>query len=177
MSINIKQILSITLIAFFLFLAFASGDETPVSTKDVETNKIVSVDSILQTDYFEIKVNKVSIRKSVQTGNLFANIKSQPGVKFLVFNITFKNIDTESRMFEEGEVLINYNGKDYVFDKSESLLIDGWGAFLEQLNPLTSKKTNLVFKIPEEIEGKIYWKPGRNSSGKMFLLKEIKAKK
>ena len=172
-----KNILSIAIIGIFVFFAFASGDEETTATAEITADKIVSTDNVMTTNYFEIQVNKVSVKKSVITGNQFANIKQQAGNKFLIFNITFKNIDNESRMFEEGEVVINYNGKDYRFDKSETVMADGWGTFLDQINPLTSKSTNLVFKIPDEIQGKVYWKPGRNSAGKMFLLKEIEAKK
>jgi len=63
-------------------------------------------------------------------------------------------------MLMDGSVWINYNGKDYEFDKSESIMAEGWGLFLDQINPLISKTTNLVYKIPAEIKGDIYWQPG-----------------
>lgn len=172
-----KNILSIAIVGIFVFFAFASGDEETTETAEITADKIISTDYVLTTDYFDVQVNEVSIKQSVLTGNEFANIKQEAGNKFLIFNITFKNIDNESRMFEEGEVVINYNAKDYRFDKSETVMADGWGTFLDQINPLTSKTTNIVYKIPEEIQGKVYWKPGRNSDGKMFLLTEIEAKK
>lgn len=171
----LKNLLSIFVIGIFVFFAFASGDGEDTATSETAANKIIPLDSVLTTEYFEIQVNKVSIKKSVITGNQYANIKQEQGNKFLIFNITFKNIDDESRTFYEGEIIIDYKGKDYRFDKSETVLADGWGTFLDQINPLTTKTTNLVFKIPDEINGKIYWEPGRNSKGKMFLLKEIEA--
>ena len=63
-------------------------------------------------------------------------------------------------MLMDGSVWINYNGKDYEFDKSESIMAEGWGLVLDQINPLISKTTNLVYKIPAEIKGDIYWQPG-----------------
>ncbi len=171
---RIKQLVSIIVISVFIFLAYASGEDgAGTSTSETPQDKIVKVGEILTTNHFEVQVNKVSIKDRVSTGNEFANIASEEGNQFLIFNITFKNIDNESRTFFEGEVIINSGGTDYKFDKSEMVMLDGWGSFLDQLNPLTSKSTNLVFKIPTEIKGDVYWKPGRNSAGKMFLLTNI----
>ena len=119
-------------------------------------------------------MNKVGIQKSVNTGNEFANLKAEPGNKYLVMNTTFKNTDSESRMLMDGEILINYNGKDYTFDKSETVMLEGWGLLLDQINPLTSKTTNIVYKIPEELKGVAYYKPGRAGSNDIIELGNIK---
>ena len=91
--------------------------------------------------------------------------------------VTFKNTDKESRMLEDGIVLINYNGQEYKFDKSETIMADGWGLFLDQLNPMISKTTNLVYKIPAEISGQAYYMPGRNSDDVKFSLGELSTTK
>ena len=75
-------------------------------------------------------------------------------------------------MLMDGVVIINYNGKDYNFDKSETVMADGWGLLLDQINPLTTKTTKLVYKIPAEITGNATYKPGRGSSE--FYLGTIK---
>jgi len=90
-----------------------------------------------------------------------------------MINITFKNIDSESRLFSEGSVFIDYNNKVYEFDKTEAILADGWGSFFDQLNPLISKTTNLVYKLPSEIKGNAIWVPGRNYDEKKFFLGKI----
>lgn len=77
-------------------------------------------------------------------------------------------------MIMDGSVWINYNGKDYEFDKSETLMIEGWGTMLDQINPLTSKTTNLVYKIPAEITGTALWNPGRSDKDQVINLGEIK---
>ena len=170
----IKHLTSFLGTLAFLLIAFASGDaDTTTPTSEVSDENIVSVGESLTTDYFEIKVNKVTISDKVATGNQFSDVSAEPGNSFLIFNVTFKNIDGESRLFQEGEVMINYNNKDYRFDTSETIMAEGWGSFFDQINPLTSKTTNLVYKIPTEIKGPAYWKPGRNSKGKLFLLGNI----
>jgi hypothetical protein len=138
--------------------------------QQIEAPKGVTVGEVLKTDYFDIIVNKVRLEESVNTGNEFANLKSEQGNMYLIINASFKNTDTESRMLSEGSVFINYNGKNYEFDKSESIMLEGWGLFLDQLNPLTTKTTNLVYKIPAEIKGDAFWQPGRADSDQKILL-------
>lgn len=139
-----------------------------ISTEDVP--KGVAIGQVLHTEYFDITVNKVGLKDRVNTGNEFANLKPEQGNMFLIINATFKNVDKESRMLMDGSVWINYNGKDYEFDKSEVVMLEGWGLMLDQINPLTSKTTNLVYKIPAEIKGSAYWQPGRADEDQRILL-------
>lgn len=177
-----KNLASAIVLTFFVFIAFGSGDdktEKSTSTSSSETNESQPVNAkkigeTLPTEYFDVTVNKVEIQKSVNTGNEFANLKAEPGNKYLVMNTTFKNTDSESRMLMDGEILINYNGKDYTFDKSETVMLEGWGLLLDQINPLTSKTTNIVYKIPEELKGVAYYKPGRAGSNDIIELGNIK---
>lgn len=97
----------------------------------------------------------------------------EDGIHYLIINVTFKNTDDESRMLTDGEVLINYNGKEYKYDRSEMIALKGWGLMLDQINPLTSRTTNLVYKIPAEIVGKAYYRPGRASKNDLIELGEI----
>jgi hypothetical protein len=136
----------------------------------VEKQTGVKIGEILKTDYFDISVNKVDLTDRVDTGNEFSDLKPEEGNKYLIINTTFKNTDDESRMIIEGTIWINYNGKEYEFDKSESVMAEGYGALLEQINPLTSKTTNLVYKIPAEITGDTYWQPGRSNNDERIFL-------
>lgn len=85
-----------------------------------------------------------------------------------------KNTDTESRMILSGEVLINYNGKDYNFDHPEMIMMPGWQTGLEQINPLTHLVTAVVYKIPKELKGTAYYHPGRSEDGQIIEIGEIK---
>lgn len=148
----------------------SSSSSSEQTEQKTEAPKGVGVGEILHTDYFDITVNKVSLEDRVNTGNEFADLKPEQGNMYLVINASFKNTDKESRMLMDGSVWINYNGKDYEFDKSETVMLEGWGLLLDQINPLTTKTTNLVYKIPAEIKGNAYWQPGRADSDQKILL-------
>lgn len=148
-------------------LSSSSNEQTEQKT---EGSKSVRVGEVLHTDYFDITVNKVSLEDRVNTGNEFADLKAEQGNMYLIINATFKNTDQESRMLMDGSVWINYNGKDYEFDKSETVILEGWGLLLDQINPLTTKTTKLVYKIPAEIKGTAYWQPGRADKDQKILL-------
>ena len=148
-----------------------STDNSSSSTEQTaETPTGVKVGEVLKTDYFDITVNKAELQDRVSTGNEFSDLKPEDGNMYLIINATFKNTDSESRMLVDGSVWINYNGKDYEFDKSETIMAEGYGILLDQINPLTSKTTNLVYKIPAEVKGDAYWQPGRSDDDERILL-------
>jgi hypothetical protein len=148
-----------------------SSSSSSVQTEQkTEAPKGVGIGETLHTDYFDIIVNKVSLEDRVNTGNKFADLKPEQGNLYLIINVSFKNTDSESRMLMDGSVWIEYNGKNYQFDKAETIMLEGWGLLFDQINPLTTKTTNLVYKIPAEIKGPAYWQPGRaKKSQKIFL--------
>lgn len=166
----------IALIAFYNYTVRPNSQTTEnnnLSTSDNLYHANIKVGETLNSDMFDITVHKVSISNKVNVGNEYLDLKSEDGISYLVFNVTFKNVDKESRTIIDGELLINYNGKDYTFDKSETVMAPGWGLFLDQINPLTSKTTNLVYKIPSELKGEIFWHPGRTGDNDKILLGNI----
>lgn len=178
MSLGKKILIGFGVIVIIGIISNAGNDKDDKSTENstntneqvADTSTRVKVGEILKTDYFDITVNKVGLNNSVDTGNEFSDLKPESGINYLVINATFKNTDRESRMLVDGSVWINYNGKDYEFDKSEPIMLEGWGLLLEQINPLTSKTTNLVYKIPTEVKGDAYWQPGRSDDDERIYL-------
>lgn len=124
-----------------------------------------------KNDYFEVTVNSVEVVNEKKI-NDYTELKAEKDAKYLIINVTFKNIDKESRMVFDGSVFIDYNGTKYEYDHTETIFEEGWGLFLDQLNPLTSKTTNIVYKIPSEITGEATYKPERSSAE--FYLGTIK---
>lgn len=175
MSLGKKILIGFGVIIFIGILSNLGKDNKKNTTSNTSSEKNneenqIKVGEILNTDYFEIRANKIEVQKKVNTGNEFSDLKEEVGNLYLIVNATYKNIDNESRMLFDGSIWIDYNGKEYEFDKSEPIMAEGWGLMLDQINPLTSKTTNLVYKIPEEIKGDIYWQPGRsNSDEKIYL--------
>lgn len=147
-----------------------SGQSEPEAEQSVEKTAPIGIGQVLHTEYFDVTVNKVKVKDRVDTGNQFADLAPESGNMYLIMNTSFKNTDKESRMLTDGSIWISYNGKEYEFDKAETIMLDGWGLLLDQINPLTTKTTNLVYKIPAEIKGAAYFQPGRSDNDKKILL-------
>ena len=127
--------------------------------------------------YFKVKAESGEYRNTVGTGNRFAEPKTWEGSRFYIVNASFKNMDTESRLPIEGSLFINYNGKDYEFDSVEPITTEGYNIWFRKINPLITMKTKLVYRIPNEIHGDVYWKPGRNSEDTKLWVGTLKAAK
>ncbi|WP_185147321.1 DUF4352 domain-containing protein [Chryseobacterium binzhouense] len=150
-----------------------SSTTSSTSSASAEAASYKKVGETLPTEYFDVTVNTVNVKNSVSTGNEFVDLSAESGTRYLIINTTFKNTSNESRTLIDGEVLVNYKGKDYTFDKSETIMLDGWGLMLDQINPLTTKTTNLVYKIPAELIGTAFYKPGRSGSDDLIDLGTI----
>ncbi|WP_158618235.1 DUF4352 domain-containing protein [Chitinophaga lutea] len=133
-----------------------------------------TVGQILKTGHFEVTVNKVEVVQSLNTGSVVADITVGDDSKLLVFNVTYKNIDAESRLIADGEIHISYNGKDYNFDRPETILADGYGLFMQHLKPDSAKTFNQVYLLPKEVTGIAYYMPGRAEKEQKIVLGEIK---
>jgi len=142
----------------------------PDSTTTESPQKRIGIGEVLKTDYFDVVVNNVTIDNHISTGNQFADIPEQPGNKFVILDVTFKNTDNESRMLTDGELIINSNGKEYKYEKSETIMLEGWGLIIDNINPLTTKTTKIVYKIPSDIKGVAFYRPGRAGHDEVILL-------
>lgn len=127
--------------------------------------------------YFKISADSSYYGKSVKTGNRYAEPKQWDGSRFFVIRASFKNLDTESRLPAEGSLFINYNGKDYEFDSVEPIMLEGYNIWFKKINPLITMKTKIVYRIPDEIHGEVFWRPGRNSNSTKLWLGSISAAK
>lgn len=125
--------------------------------------------------YFQVMAERGEYRNTVGTGNQFSEPKTWDGSRFYIVHASFKNLDTESRLPVEGSLFINYDGKDYEFDSVEPILTEGYNIWFRKINPLVTMKTKLVYRIPDEIHGDVYWRPGRNSDDKRLWVGVVKA--
>lgn len=119
-----------------------------------------------QIGYFDVTINECTVTKSIDTGNRYSTVKPDPDARFLIVNATFKNIDNEGRLPLEGSLYISKDGKEFKFDTTETVMSDGFGIRMRSLNPLIKLTTKIVYKVPNEISGEVYWKPGRNAEYK-----------
>jgi hypothetical protein len=128
-----------------------------------------------QVGYFEVATSGSTYGKSVGTGNRFAEPKQWEGSRFFVVNASFKNTDRESRLPVEGSLYITYNGTEYEFDSVETVMAEGYNIWFKKVNPLITMKTKIVYRIPDEIEGDVFWKPGRNPDDTRLWVGSVKA--
>lgn len=175
---NLKHIISAIVLAVYAFIAIGSIDEGDSSTSPSSSTKAENsfntrqLGETLSTQYFDVTVNKVSVRDRVNTGNQWTDLEKENGNQYLILNITFKNTDNESRLVFDGDVIIVYNGKEFLFDSTETVMLEGWGTF-EQINPLTSITTNIVYKIPSEIKGPAFYRPSRSDRMDLIVIGNI----
>lgn len=141
-------------------------DDTDWAVKNGEQSNLTpSIGNQLTNMYFEINLHDAKVVDKVNTGNQFTNLPREDGNQYLIIDASFKNIDKESRMVIDGKLIID----EYEFDQSETILLEGWGTH-EQINPLVTKRTNIVYKIPSNIKGVVYWVPGRSYKNQKFIL-------
>lgn len=149
--------------------AATASEAKPQSTTPAATQILVG--QPLKTDYFDVTVTGYKLEPTVKTGNEFADLKKEDGTKYLIIDVTFKNTDKETRMMFDGEVLVKQaDGNTLKYEQSELIPADGWGVLMDNINPGITKKTKLVYKVPETLKGGIYFHPARAGSDETILL-------
>ncbi|MEI6684196.1 MAG: DUF4352 domain-containing protein [Bacteroidota bacterium] len=160
----------------FIMLVLIAGCDNPNSeTVKNDENKSIGIGQVLKTEYFDVTVNSAKFYKSVKAQEGLIDLPADSAIRYLLINVTFKNTNTESRtLFEGGPILINYNGKEYSYDEPEPTMAEGWGIFMDAINPMLTKTTYLVYKIPREIKGDVFWRPNRADDDQKILLLNAK---
>lgn len=125
-----------------------------------EVPKASSVGEKVSAGYFDVTVNSVQKVPCVGS-NQFSQKCAGEGNEFLVLDVSLKNTDTEGRMFTDGSIFVTYKGKELEFDDTETILENGY-LTLETLNPLTSTRGKIVYKVPAGLDAALYWNPGRS---------------
>lgn len=115
----------------------------------------------------------VTVHSAKQYGALNeVDLPRQEGSNYMVIDVSFKNLDKETRTVMSGAVIIKQDGDEYTFESTEPVLMagDDWGLLFEPINPMLSKRTKLVFKIPSEMTGKAYYRLGSTGKDKKIYL-------
>lgn len=125
--------------------------------------------------YFDASVDACNAQSLPITGNKYTEPDAWDGSRFVVLDVTFKNNDSEGRLPLPGSLVINHNGRELTYDTTESIMQKGFGIYFKSVNPLLSMKTKLVYRIPNEISGDVFWVPGRNEDQKRLWCTTVKA--
>lgn len=122
---------------------------------------------------FQVTANGCSATQKIYTENPFFEPRPWPESKFLVVDISYKNVSTASRYISPGNIVISKNGTVYKFDKFEVIPENGYGIRPEPLNPLVTYRTKLVYRIPNDLAGKIVWQANGGASNVTLLCGSI----
>lgn len=146
-----------------------TDDSVQTQTNVKQQKQPIGIGEILHTKYFDVTVEKAML----STGEKISDYYELPvdGTKYLIINVTIKNISNESRYLSDGKIVFESqeDGKQYHFDKAESIRVKGWG--LEyQINPFISTTGLIAFKLPGEIKGIAYYNPTRSNQTKTDLI-------
>lgn len=161
----------IGVIFIFLIIGISMIGNSNTPRKNQRAN-MVKINQVLKTRYFDVMVNGINFQKIIYPANGYGVRNYERGIKYLIIDLTIKNTDNESRIAVNGTVFIDYNGKRLKFDEAENIVGPGWG-LLETLNPMIAIRTNVVYKLPEEITGQLYYQPGRSSSDEIIHIGTI----
>ena len=147
--------------------SFLAGEDS-VALDNVRAIVRSSVDIARQAvvGYFDVKIDSCKVVGSNVTNKSYAEPKAWPGSRFVVIDARFKNIDVEGRLPVEGSLIVKHNGRELRYDSTETIMLEGYGIYFKSVNPLISMPTRIVYRIPDEIGGEIFWEPGRNDQRK-----------
>lgn len=164
-------------LALLSLLVTGCGSDTNGNTSEPTNNvsnkespKTMPIGQHLATEYFDVVVNGVKVSNTVNTGNEFSDLKQEEGNKYLIIDVTLKNTDNETRMMFDGEVVINQNGTNLKFEQAEPVMAEGYGMIMDNINPGITKKTKLVYKIPADAKGAMYYHPSRSDESALIEL-------
>lgn len=109
----------------------------------------------IRGNQFEITINNVKIANAVNTGNQFTSLSRKTGQKYLILDLTFKNIDNKTRTVnDEGKIAIFKEGwETLIIDRSETVAREDIGILLQHINPTMTKRFKLIYAIPDNFIG------------------------
>ena len=160
-----KRMWFIALAVIIVLAALGRGnkDVSSSGSTSAESNAgsvVATVGEKVAAGYFEVTVNSV-LKQSCVGSDEFTRTCAGEGNQFLVLDVSLKNIDNEGRLFLEGSIFVNLNGKELEFDNTETIMEEGY-LVLDTLNPLTSIRGKIVYKVPGAVSSAFYWNPGRS---------------
>lgn len=113
---------------------------------------------------FEVSINSCDVKKSV-VGKHNSKPKKIDGTRFVVVNASFKNLDNTPKAVNNGYITIRtLDNKLYKYE-SEDLFMSEFSVSRNRINPLISRNEKILFRIPDDLYGRIEWHPNLSLSG------------
>ena len=124
----------------------------------------------VRSGQFEVTVRKLQFLESVGRG--LGAETAAPGTIFAVLEVTVRCVDGESRYYSAGDLLVELDGKNLKFDRSEVVL--GLESPIGNINPMMEKSGYVVYKIPANAaQAPLYWTPGRSFDKVRIALNQL----
>lgn len=148
-----KKILGGLVVLAILGAIFGDGEgssSSSNSTVKTDSNKKNYMGEWVEGRYFKVAVLGVSERRSAPVE--YVCDSAPEGSRYVMVNIAVENTDTESRMLmEEGELHVNYEGKNIEYDQTETCTLgqDGFLNFMEDLGPFVKREGRVTFVVPD----------------------------
>lgn len=130
----------------------------------------------VRVGFFDVSINSCKVSNLPVTGNKRTEPKVWEGTRFVVIDANFKNQDSEGRLPDAGSLIVKYKGRELRYDNAETIMQEGYGIYFKSVNPLISMPTKIVYRIPNELSGELFWQPGRNPDKARLWCTSINAK-
>ena len=125
-------------------------------------NTVLARPDSARIEHFDISIDSCEVRDTVGARNRAAEPEAWPDSRYLVMQTRFKNTDTEGRVPIAGSALLTMGSRTFEYDHTETVLEQGFGIGLQPVGPLLTLRTKIVYRIPRDATGEVFWKPGRN---------------
>ena len=89
------------------------------------------------------------------------------GNQFVVLDVAVRNPDTQPRVFSEGKLVAVDEQRERTFTTPVNIFADGY-LQLQVLQPSASARGKIVYEVPDDLKGVLYWVPGEG--GERILL-------
>ena len=81
------------------------------------------------------------------------------GNHFVVLDVAVRNTDTQPRVFSEGQIIASDASRERSFTTPVNIFADGY-LQLQVLPPSTAARGKIVYEVPDDARGVLYWVPG-----------------
>ena len=121
----------------------------------------------LKGEVKDLDINVNSVELWVNKNNDGKGYSGTEDDIWLAINVTYRNIGIERKKVDFGTISVIHNQKKYVFTRSDFRGELEWEMILDHQDVRTM---DLVYKIPFEIQGAIYFEPENNYEGNRIYL-------
>lgn len=89
----------------------------------------------------------------------FDDKQAAKGNHFVVLDVVVRNTDTQPRVFSEGRIIAANASRERTFPTPVNVFADGY-LQLQVLPPSTGARGKIVYEVPDDASGVLYWVPG-----------------